>query len=1323
MWTSAGGVPGIVDYLAGASVDDLKFFARALAGCRRGAKVSEREQQIEELLRALLPAQYPDSDVQSQDKRPVQAYYAGIARACSSDFVKELLDKKDKSNPVYTKIRPTGLLRSHAELLRERTMDAISLKNPMKDADGHDDNNLKDYLQAFCSRLPMLPGPMPKITAPMAFSMEVLKLRIENREDTFWPHGVTEATIYLNLMGRCLKKRMPKEKIKDMFKLGLELLDSNDKLIDEYRRSAVWNEISTRWGRAPAEWEDLFTYALRLGLGGPATLAYSSVLPLSLKLNLKSDRLWDLLRLYCLHASKHKSNGVLDINTTRDLKPLLPQKWPTELFYALEKDKAILLLENLLESFPNDTILRPPNETSIFGKSFTQSYNSKPPGGVSQKNTEATLLLTLLQRDSPKIQVKAKATVEEFRKKSMTAREQADRAAFALTAIQHAIASGNLDLYGETVIWLQRYVRDTLTLKEVFGRQAVLTVEGIDLLSGIPNPLPENITLDEISVRVEKANIILKSFHETMLIAKREPSYQEYDWERVVDLFGSAIDKRARYAEAFQKRLASSDADMYAAIWGSTLAMLEEMDVRFIKNSIGHIRSIILKLPPTTLTGIAKSMLATGAERRKKADRQPGDDELESLSYAVLLQVAKGDKPELAQPLILETILDRPDASSWHRQFLSISFMKSLTAKKAQEMLLSFATAIGEKLEEQAFVTVGKAKEAPSAPPSSLVKITTVKYLAQLLDNAAYISTDTAVEVLTELFRAGTHRDIRLATLESLLNLLETFCKASDTNWRSSPSVEKIFEAIETVVPVLGSINERRPLSEADWAEAQSSGKLPEVSERNRLPPLMNAIFNAPIRGGLEMLTGEFVKRFLLPAYKLSQEEQLRWTTLFLSKHAPTIKPDDLPPSPVAPHMWIYLIQYYTKHIPYAILEDFNKYTIMTMSHPKPIRELNKRLRKDRELVNTPEVVHWLSLFDRKLQSYRKISYNADEGDGTKILVQLLKDEDLPASSSAVKVPNGLTRRKVSHMLLFQAELILIMYETNPGLWNEFTKDLQCPHDAPDPKYPRDLAYIRERADLWKVTLRPVLEKCKLLLETRKAEFKEQGKLTILPSIDLLNHWLLPYPSYPESEKEEIAQCTTLARKLETNISHALDREGGLLRWPKILDEACTVVNIINTGVERLRVAAVIGKLVEGEGVENVQRRLGLNVVKMGVAMKLMEKAWERKEEWFVDLDVVKKRGGGKAGELKWEKGERGKMMVMGAVLGDVKGMLGEWRFFKDEGVRERVEEWRRENKGFVREVERDEDELEGDESEEVVMEGTFEFSDDSEDEEDDSDF
>lgn len=78
---------------------------------------------------------------------------------------------------------------------------------------------------------------------------------------------------------------------------------------------------------------------------------------------------------------------------------------------------------------------------------------------------------------------------------------------------------------------------------------------------------------------------------------------------------------------------------------------------------------------------------------------------MERLSYEVLQQLVQGENPELAQQLVLSTILGQPDASSWHRQLLSLSFLRSLLAKDARNLLHALATSTSEKLEEQSYIT------------------------------------------------------------------------------------------------------------------------------------------------------------------------------------------------------------------------------------------------------------------------------------------------------------------------------------------------------------------------------------------------------------------------------------------------------------------------------------------------------------------------------------------------------------------------------------------------------------------------------------------
>ena len=562
--------------------------------------------------------------------------------------------------------------------------------------------------------------------------------------------------------------------------------------------------------------------------------------------------------------------------------------------------------------------------------------------------------------------------------------------------------------------------------------------------------------------------------------------------------------------------------------------------------------------------------------------------------------------------------------------------MNSLSAKDAHQMLLAFATAIGEKLEEQSYVKVGDAQPPKSAPPVSLVKVTTVKYLAQLLDNAEFISADAAVEVLVELFKSGTHRDIRLATLDSLLSLLNNLCSGTDENWRANSLIGKIMEALETVIPVVGSINERRPPQDEDWMEARKTGTAPDVSDvSDGLPPLLSAIITAadsPNYPGLKNLRADFVARLILPILRLSQTEHKKWAALFLAKHKVNISENDLPPAPITPKVWDVLIRKYPELIPITVLDDFNKHIVMTIAPSINLRDFNKFLRKNIDICDTPEVQHWLSVFGQSMDRYRT--------SGTQTLVSMIHHgKPIPS------VRNGITFNKVLDIVLTHASLFLANYENYTDIWSSFVNDLRPP-----------TAYRQQDVDsmrsAWAKTGRLVLEKVIALVSDKRKKHIRDHNLSLLPSTTKPRLWLLPYPHLLDTTTVD-HRCKTFANEMVGLLDDFLTPQASLMRWPEIAEDACTVSDMFNTAEERLRIALYIGKLPESsDGVENL-RSSALNFVRITVAMKLIGDGREIFEKSSKDV-------------------------LFEDVVCGVVNMVEGWQSHFDEGVREKVAEWRR---------------------------------------------
>jgi hypothetical protein len=173
---------------------------------------------------------------------------------------------------------------------------------------------------------------------------------------------------------------------------------------------------------------------------------------------------------------------------------------------------------------------------------------------------------------------------------------------------------------------------------------------------------------------------------------------------------------------------------------------------------------------------------------------------LERLAYGFLSLLAQSDRPSLATEFILKVIIDRSDSSSWHRKLMSIGFLRRLSSAQARNLIQTFANAINQKLNQQAERTqaVASPDDGDSAVPRPYIKVTTVKYLAQLLNGADFVPVKFSVDILGALLKASTHIDIRAAIVESLTVMLSK-CEEDE----SSDCVgNQILQALQSTVPI-----------------------------------------------------------------------------------------------------------------------------------------------------------------------------------------------------------------------------------------------------------------------------------------------------------------------------------------------------------------------------------------------------------------------------------------------------------------------------------------------------------------------------------------
>lgn len=1169
-----GDTEALLELFAQSSVTDVKGLCTAISNSGRHGRQQQpileaRQEAVERLLRALLPSTYPaeaavsSSSSRCRDGRPLQHLYATMLPACSDQFVEAVLDARDPSNPLYRWRNGHRLLRSHHALFKKRAEEhllGLSTK-----AAGPDVHKLISTL----------------LDKDRPFARWVLHNRHEGKikdgkiaEQQWGKHS--DVWIALSLIQHMLKRKHASKQhvalqIRSLVEIGLDLhsrkpTNTRDAVKDGVA-TELWAHALHGWRRFPDIFEPSLILGIQLGLGTSPDTVPRDYLSAAMKKGFPVKRRARLLQIYCQHVG---NKGCDILAEDADFTGLAKMLWPYEVFDSLDVAQRMHMLKKLEGVNQAYNFLQPPSRRSILSLREV----------AGQKNFNVELLMVQLQRDDPDMQQQARDAVDGLRRKATIAKEQADRAEFAQAAIAYALATGDLEVYGETVLWQQRFVRDSWTLGVILEDKCVLTEEGIELLSALQSP--QGSHEKTLPVRIRMADDILKTFYETYRLAKREPSFNPRQWHHVKALFGAVYERRVHGLES------QGDAESKAIAMKGFLDATQWMDIKFLNKICDSVVEFLNAQTPTLLASATQDLLRIGAERRKEKNRTPEDDRLERMSYETLTSLAKSNMPSLASDLVVKTIIDRPDASSWHRQLLSEGFLKRLRTKEAHRVLLSLAKAIGDKLEEQSYVRVGETEPAKSAPPQSLVKVTTVKYLARLLNKADFVSNDTAVEVLVELFKNAQHSDIRLAALDSLLGLLDSLCTNAKAGWATNLTVELIMGALETLVPVVGSINERRPPQEQDWVEAETTGVLPEAE--GLTAPLMGALLSAASNtryGGLRYMQEAFVKRLILPSLDRSQVEHSRWLRLFLAKYKAPFSEQELPRTPVASCNWDLALKTHYPMTGPTLLADFNAYAMYQIAPHAKMAKFSAALSADVKLRKQADVQHWLQAYARDVCTFAQSR--------TATLLDILE-------TKYNSIASPVEREKLIDLVIQHADALLDHYEEHSKVWDGFMTRL-----TPD----WSGVWNVEKDRRWRETYGRIVRH----ISDEIAERKTQETHQILPSRTKLELWLLPYPV---SDGNDDDAETEFVVQLESTLLSLLEgSESEVLGWSAMADDVGTISGLLKTDKLKANVASEFGKLsISSNDKDAMAAKQALNLIKVEVAMRLFDKC--------TDVEIVK---------------------------------------------------------------------------------------------------
>jgi hypothetical protein len=532
-------------------------------------------------------------------------------------------------------------------------------------------------------------------------------------------------------------------------------------------------------------------------------------------------------------------------------------------------------------------------------------------------------------------------------------------------------------------------------------------------------------------------------------------------------------------------------------------------------NARGILAHLLNTVPPPLLADLTNATLDT---LLKIPPESSGAIELEGIAYGLLILLTKSDCPRLASDPVMRIIIDKPESSSWHRRFLTVTFLRRLSAAQSRGLLQSFASAVRMKLEEQAEARKTKPAEGPQSTSSKpYIKVTTVKYLAQLLDGADFVSESFSVEVLCGLFQSSSHLDIRAAVIESMLGMLG---RCSDEF--SDPLAEQLMSSFETTMPILGSINERRPLAEEDWVEAERTEIPPEAygdEDMKSLPPILSLLVHFVSNSSYPMNRRKrFMESILLPLMDMLRTNTARWIDIFLRKHKSTLKASDLPSIPFRTQLLVHLLQFCPTLTPASILDLYHQFSLANIRPQPDLAIFNKYVAEGSlELRNSNEGRYWLSLFNNGRDAFDDGGFN---------LPSLLRRVWVPPV-----IPNGLQISQIQSVLFEQACALLQAPTLSFTHWNRFVQRLEpslhvSDHDIPDKK-------------AWLENTKPVIEDIINYIEsmrTREWQRNSQRKPAILPTTFNLRLWLLCYPSQPSS-KTAPEKCKDFAEQISVLVN------------------------------------------------------------------------------------------------------------------------------------------------------------------------------------------
>ncbi|KAH7363476.1 hypothetical protein B0T11DRAFT_93985 [Plectosphaerella cucumerina] len=664
-----------------------------------------------------------------------------------------------------------------------------------------------------------------------------------------------------------------------------------------------------------------------------------------------------LFRLLLLHLLEFpvdiSDDSDAGLERLRKLSNMDHVSWPLEVFTSTEPSLALALLNRLDKVDPTSSFIRVPGSR----RTVLQQK-----GELDGRHADVEVLRAMLQSrlwaaDDPRFQ-RTRDIIEKRKQQAVTAREPLKRAFWAQSALNLCVASGDLDLLEEALIWARRFAKDSQTSRGLFVGHGtgVLTDELDRLLSCVPreDDHPSRLSSDYVVKGIAAANRIAIELAQVVAAAASEPAFNIYHWANVLLVTRTMVKLRVDGAAAFAKVI-DDEPLRNETIWKPTITNFFDLDDRHPTSASAHrellpsgpriatlIGQLLHHMTPNHLAELASFSLQTMKTRLSAESLRAMTD----ATVSITMCLTRSDQPALACPFICQAITnDGGENSSWHRQLFTVEFLSSLPAAAAKEFLHSIASGITDIMREQnARPWRPDMKPDPSARH---VKVTTIKMVAQTLRGNVYLDALSTTNILISLLDEARHIDARITLVSSLIGILE--------EPTTTPSLrQRVLVALEaSVVPVLARVNERFPVADDEWE------KVPEVGDES---PLLSTLIERA--GSVKLGTEDkaFLTGIITQGLVQSVENNKLWMQAFLAKNNFVV--DSLPSSPVHPAILESVLAKFYEFVPVSLLDTMKSIALANLNPPADVAQVTKLVKADTELAASNAGLHWLRVFD-----------------------------------------------------------------------------------------------------------------------------------------------------------------------------------------------------------------------------------------------------------------------------------------------------------------------------------------------------------------------